>query len=150
MRWASIRMRIGSGKVRARHPRGAGSGVANHGAENRGVERLRQLFDDNVPGMVGPYERRPSTAQLGAQGRAGEQLRHPRRTTGGGVLHEEVAAGRPVPETPRLLRRWVVLGMPPRYARPPGAPGAIGSVARGLLRGAVRRLRDRRCSDRVQ
>ena len=63
---------------------------------------------------------------------------------------EEVAAGRPVPETPRLLRRWVVLGMPPRYARPPGAPGAVGSVARGLLRGAVRRLRDRRCSDRVQ
>jgi hypothetical protein len=56
----------------------------------------------------------------------------------------------PVLDSPRLLHRWVVLGVPPRYARPPGAPGAIGSVARGLLRGAVRRLRDRRCSDRVQ
>ncbi|WP_285653850.1 hypothetical protein [Actinomycetospora sp. NBRC 106375] len=54
---------------------------------------------------------------------------------------EEIVAGRPVAETERLLRRWVVLGMPPRYARRPGTPPAIRSVGQGLRRGARRRLR---------
>ncbi|MHC1561310.1 class I SAM-dependent methyltransferase [Actinomycetospora sp. C-140] len=63
---------------------------------------------------------------------AGERVGH--------AAFDDIVAGRPAPETEHLLRRWVVLGMPPRYARLPGTPPAIRSVGQGLRRGARRRL----------
>ncbi|TDQ51014.1 methyltransferase family protein [Actinomycetospora succinea] len=115
-----------------------------HGA---GTLRINPIFhverDDEGVHLVFRY---PSTwyafenAQMRSYTSAGEHLDP--------EAFDALVEGRPIAQTPLLLRRWVVLGMPPRYARRPGTPPAIGSVGEGLRRGALRRLRRTGASSR--
>jgi SAM-dependent methyltransferase/uncharacterized protein YbaR (Trm112 family) len=53
---------------------------------------------------------------------------------------EALSAGRATERTPSYVDRFVVLGMPPRYARRPGTAPRFGSVGAGLRHGARERL----------
>ncbi len=54
-----------------------------------------------------------------------------------GKTFEALSEGLATDRTPYFLSRFVVLGIPPRYARRPGAPSPLGSVGAGLRRGAL-------------
>lgn len=53
---------------------------------------------------------------------------------------DAVSEGRDTDRTAHFLDRFVVLGMPPTYARKPGTPPRFGSVGAGLRHGARERL----------
>lgn len=53
---------------------------------------------------------------------------------------EALSDGLTTERTPYYLSRFVVLGIPPRYARRPGTPPRFGSVGAGLRHGARERL----------